>query len=217
MSNLIGIYKRPVILNANLLDGEEIIDIIDDKNATIDLGRNGFYEGHYTVNGNVIAFEMNGDFGEYTYQFVYDKKEKSLTLENDHAGGGAYYKESKNTSSKDNNNSPNTSTAPTNDYNRNQTKPVTINSEMDFRVYINNKTFKSLSDNITFKYKNSENTVYIGNTAAGTLQVIDHTTTEDGTVITFLVRSPYRNNPIRYSFATPDILFDEEGREYKIR
>lgn len=96
-------------------------------------------------------------------------------------------------------------------------QPVTINSEMDFRAYINNKTFKSLSDNITFKYKNSENTVYIGNTAAGTLQVIDHATTEDGAVITFLVRSPYRNNPIRYSFATPDILFDEEGREYKMR
>ena len=113
-----------------------------------------------------------------------------------------------------------TTDVPSSDYytgsSSNHNKRVSINNEMDFRSYISNRTFKSLSDHLTFKYKNSDMMVYFGDTPIGSIQVINHSTNSDGTVVTFLVYSPHWNNPKRYAFATPDILFDEEGREYRM-
>ncbi|NDV78745.1 SH3 domain-containing protein [Dysgonomonas sp. 511] len=94
---------------------------------------------------------------------------------------------------------------------------ITINSEMDFRAYINNRTFKSLSDDITFRYVNSENIAYLKGIATGPIEVIKHSTYSEGTSVTFLLRSTYSGKTARFSFATPNILFDETGREYRMQ
>ncbi|MDR0814292.1 MAG: hypothetical protein LBN37_00910 [Bacteroidales bacterium] len=100
-------------------------------------------------------------------------------------------------------------------------RQVIINNEYDFRAYINNRTFQSLEDNLKWKFVNSENTWYsVGDgqyVPFGTLEVIKHITEIEGTIITFLVHSPYQNSTIRFSFLTPNTLFDQEGREYVMK
>lgn len=93
-------------------------------------------------------------------------------------------------------------------------KKVVINSELDFRNYINNKTFKSTSDHLSFTFRNSENTWYGGANPFGTMQVTGKYS--DG--IFFNIISPYNHKAFKFAFEfSTSMLYDDEGREYVMK
>jgi hypothetical protein len=124
-------------------------------------------------------------------------------------------------SSESSSNNSNTETYSSQNYNSNSnntsssTREVQINSEADFRAYINNKTFQGTNTDRSFKFRNSENTWYTGDgNPFGTMKVTNYSS--DG--VFFTIHSPYNNSSHQFVFEIPtNMLYDKEGGEYRMR
>lgn len=100
------------------------------------------------------------------------------------------------------------------DYSSKRKITVSINNEADFRNYINQKTFVS-DDGISFKFQNSENTIYFNGSPVGTLRTTGMNL--DLQVFEFKMYSPLNQSTHAFLFISPDKLKDDEGRIYKLK
>jgi|GEM_PF-5231646 len=92
--------------------------------------------------------------------------------------------------------------------------PKTFNHEADVRAWLNRRKFSS--KDLQFVYMISDNTVYLNNAPIGPLyvkEIIDR----KNQIVSLMVYTPYRTNPINYLLIGTDTLKDHEGRIYKYK
>lgn len=167
------------------------------------------YSGYYHLERDIIYFEGYSEGDVVKYKLKIDGDTLILVENNKNVDLQPKLQKA--------NNSLNQSKPQDNNISQSNKRGVNINSEKDFRAYINNQNFYSKVDDMIFRYEDSNNTVYFKNTPVGTMKVGEHTYIGTDALIVFYVYVPSRGKPIKFSFFAPHQLFDEEGREYELR
>jgi hypothetical protein len=165
-------------------------------------------KGIYHVDGNLITFytkESNAPSNlkakkPKPYSQEINKTNQTITFS---AETGDYYRKV----------SSSTTTSSRSSQTNSSFNKTEFYHEADFRTYIVNKTFKSLSDDLAFRLETDNNWYSVRNGAAiGPVQVTGYTKTK----VSFTVNS-YLGNPIKFTFTLPNTLVDHEGRVYKMQ